>query len=191
MNEGFAFDGSRPRIVVVGTSCAGKTTLARRLGNCLGVAPVELDELYWGENWTAKPESEFRRLVAESTAGDCWVVEGNYAAVRDEFWPRASMVVWLNYGRFTLLRRAFFRTAGRVLARKRLWHGNQESFRRSFLSRESILVWIWTSYRRRREELQSLRSSNAYPNLVWVELRHPREARQWARDWDHGRHLAI
>lgn len=185
MSESPARREAEERIIVVGTSCSGKTTLARTLSAALGLEPVELDELYWGPNWTAKPEAEFRRLIAEATAGPRWVVEGNYLAVRDEFWPRASTIIWLNYGLATLLRRALFRTVARLVTRQSLWHGNRESFQRSFLSRESILVWIWTSHRRRSKDLQMMRSRNTYPNLSWVELRDPREARRLAQSYEN------
>ncbi|MPZ15785.1 MAG: hypothetical protein GEU73_15410 [Chloroflexi bacterium] len=44
------------RVVVVGTSCAGKTTLARRLARILASEHVELDSLYWGPEWTPRPD---------------------------------------------------------------------------------------------------------------------------------------
>ena len=45
------------RVVVVGTSVSGKTTLARSLAGKLGVPHVELDSLYWEADWrTASPD---------------------------------------------------------------------------------------------------------------------------------------
>ena len=35
------------RIVVIGSSCAGKTTFAKRLGSELGHPVCDLDELFW------------------------------------------------------------------------------------------------------------------------------------------------
>ena len=35
------------RVVVVGTTCSGKTTYAGRLARALGAQHVELDALYW------------------------------------------------------------------------------------------------------------------------------------------------
>ena len=43
-------------VVVVGTSCSGKTTLARRLARILASEHVELDSLYWGSGWTPRPD---------------------------------------------------------------------------------------------------------------------------------------
>jgi adenylate kinase family enzyme len=36
------------RILVVGTSCSGKSTFSRRLASILAIEHVELDALYWG-----------------------------------------------------------------------------------------------------------------------------------------------
>src|SRR5438046_1897539 len=82
--------GSQPevmrRIVVVGVPGAGKTTLAVELAGRLGIPRVECDALFWGPSWTPTPPVEFRARVAAATAGEAWVTDGNYAAVRDIVW---------------------------------------------------------------------------------------------------------
>jgi adenylate kinase family enzyme len=131
---------SADRVIEVGTSCSGKSTFARRLSTVLQCPSVELDLLYWGPNWQPKSEQEFRQLVVHAVEADRWVVEGNYRVVREILWPRATTIIWLNYGFLTIFWRAFRRTLRRTVSREALWHGNRESFTRSFLSRESILV---------------------------------------------------
>jgi adenylate kinase family enzyme len=167
------------RIVVVGTSCAGKSTFARELARALGCTRIELDDLHWGPDWQPKPRSEFRRLVNEAVAAQAWVADGNYSAVRDILWPRAEAIVWLNYSFPRVLRQALGRTVHRCLTREPLWHGNRESIRRSFFSKESILVWVATTYHRRQREFGALRASGAHPHLSWVEFRHPAHASRW------------
>jgi adenylate kinase family enzyme len=39
-------------LLVIGTSGSGKTTLAEKLSKQLGIKNIELDALYWKENWT-------------------------------------------------------------------------------------------------------------------------------------------
>jgi adenylate kinase family enzyme/ribosomal protein S18 acetylase RimI-like enzyme len=169
------------RIVVVGTSCCGKTVFARRLAQSLGYSYVELDELFWGPQWTPKPDAEFRRLVEAAASAPRWVADGNYGRVRDILWPRATTVVWLNYSFARVLLRAFRRTLGRLITREPLWHGNKESVRLSFLSRQSILLWVITTFHRRRDELAGLRASGRHPHLSWVELRRPGDAKPYLR----------
>jgi len=167
------------RIVVIGSSCAGKTTFARRLGGELGHPVSDLDELFWAPNWQAKPLEEFRRLAEQVALDDRWVVSGNYSDVRSILWPRATAVIWLNYGFAVILWRALSRTVRRVATREVLWQGNRESFRRSFLSRESILVWVTSTFHKRRRQFRALRESNAYPHLCWVEFNRPADAERF------------
>ncbi len=180
MTQPFA-PGEAQRVVVVGTSSAGKSTLARALAAQFGHPYVELDALHWAPGWTEKPDAEFLRLAAAATAGEGWVVDGNYAVVRDCIWPRATAVVWLNYSMRVVLMRGLRRTLRRGLRREVLWHGNRESLRRTFLSKESILWWIVTTHARRNAEFTRLRASGTYPRLRWIELRHPREAEDLLR----------
>ena len=67
------------RIVVVGTSGSGKSTMARGLGQALGLRVVELDAINWQPGWRALDKddpAEFRSRVAAATAGDNWVSDG-------------------------------------------------------------------------------------------------------------------
>lgn len=54
------------RIVVVGTSGAGKTTIACQIAARLGLPHVELDELHWDANWNEAPLPVFRTRVAQA-----------------------------------------------------------------------------------------------------------------------------
>lgn len=167
------------KVLIVGTSSAGKSTFARRFAAATGMLHVELDQLYWDVNWTPKEKSEFTRLTLEATAGERWVVDGNYSGVRDALWPRATTVIWLNYSFPTVLFRALRRAFRRSFTREALWHGNRESFRRSFLSKDSILVWVITTFHRRRREFTALRGNGKYPNLTWIEFKEPMEAQRY------------
>jgi adenylate kinase family enzyme len=175
------------RVVVIGSSCAGKTTFAIRLARALGSPQTDLDELFWAPNWQAKPLDEFRRLTEQVASCERWVVSGNYSDVRAILWPRATAVIWLNFGLPIVLWRALTRTVRRVATRETLWHGNRESFRRSFLSRESILVWVVSTFHRRRRQFGALQANNPYPNLSWVELERPADAERFVRLLDEAR----
>lgn len=137
--------------------------------------------MYWGPNWTPKPKAEFLALIDEAVATQAWVADGNYGSVRGAIWPKATHVVWLNYSLPVNLWRGLKRTIHRCITRQELWHGNRESLTRSFMSRESILVWILTTHGRRRRELQALRDSAEFAHLTWHEFRHPGEAESWLR----------
>ena len=162
------------RVAIVGTSCSGKTTLARALASRLDVPHVELDALYWLPNWQARPDDEFRDLVAARTAGTRWVVDGNYRRVaRAVLWPRASVILWVNYPLPLVLWRGLRRTLRRSITAEELFAGNRESLKRAFLSRDSILLWVVKTWRRRRRDYGALYAQRRYP---MTELKHPVDA---------------
>jgi adenylate kinase family enzyme len=167
------------RIVVVGSSCSGKTTYARRLSTILGTPHIELDALHWLPNWVERPLDDFRARVAEAASSDRWVVDGNYGKARDLIWPRATSIVWLNYGFPTVMARALRRTLRRALSAEELYSGNKESLRKAFLDRDSLLLWVITSFRRRRRNYTELRRNNAFPQLSWLEFRASSEAERF------------
>lgn len=176
-----------PRIVVIGSSCAGKSTFARSLAQARGCAHIELDELFWSAGWQPKPAPEFRRLVAAAAGGDSWVADGNYSSARDLLWPRATTVVWLDLGLPRVLWRGLRRSMGRALSGRPLWHGNRESLRRTFLSKDSLLLWIVSTYHRRRREFAQLREAQAFGHLTWLQARDPAQARALLRALQAGR----
>ena len=72
------------RIVVVGTSGAGKTTLARRIAVQLQLPHIELDAINWQSEWhdlTRHDPEEFVRRVIEAIQAEAWVVDCNYGPV--------------------------------------------------------------------------------------------------------------
>lgn len=167
------------RIAVVGTTGSGKTTLAKRMAGALGVAHVELDALHWGPNWTEAPTPAFRRDVAQALAGDRWVVDGNYSAVRDIVWSRADTVVWLDYSVGTVLSRLLVRTLRRSLGFETLWNGNRERFWLQFASRDSIIVWMFTTHWKKRATYVALLAEPRHAHLQWVRLRSPAATAAW------------
>ncbi len=167
------------RVVVVGCSGAGKSTFARQLAQLLGAPHVELDALYWLPNWVPRPTDEFCALVAPAVSQEHWVTDGNYSAVRDLVWSRATAVIWLNYGFPTVFGRVLRRTLRRTLTHEELYTGNRESLRRSFLSRDSILWWVITTYQRRRRQYRALFGQPATVSCAHVEFRRPSEARRF------------
>ena len=120
------------RYVIVGTSGSGKTTLARRLASQIDSRHVELDALFWLPDWQMRSTEEFRRLVAEATAGDRWVVDGNYSIARDVAWQRAEAIIWLDLPFYVVMAQVIRRTLGRCITRHKLWNDNRTGFRRAF-----------------------------------------------------------
>lgn len=166
------------RYVIVGTSGAGKSTFAAALAQATVSPHIELDNLYWGPGWAAVPHDQFEASVRAATEGEHWVADGNYAAVRDVLWGRATHIVWLNYGRGIVFPRVLWRTVSRGLLRTQLAHGNRESLRMAFFSRDSVLWWSFSTFARNRVKFAGLLGDPAYAHLQWVEITTPAQARE-------------
>ena len=166
------------RINVVGTSCSGKTTMARALSRRLGLPHVEIDALYWEPNWTGAPLPVFRERLERALAADAWVADGGYELARDITWRRADTVVWLDYRLPVVLGRWARRTARRIRTREEFWPGtgNRESLHNAF-RRDGLLWWILRTHRGRRRRM--LERLGGRPDLRVVRLRSPREADRW------------
>lgn len=169
------------RVVVIGSSCSGKTTFSRRIARALGVPHVELDALHWGPDWTERPLTELQRAVRERVSGEAWVVDGNYNKLQDIIWPRVTDAVWLNYSFPVVFARALRRTFARVFTREELFDGCRESVRQTFFSRDSILWWVITSFKGRRREYEELFSAQRFPHVRVADLRRPGDAELLAR----------
>ncbi|HXC55483.1 MAG TPA: hypothetical protein VNU97_09320 [Rhizomicrobium sp.] len=169
------------RISVVGTSGSGKSTMAEALSAALGIAFVELDAINWQAGWrdlqTHDPEA-FKRRVAAATAGDAWVIAGNYSVVRPLYWPRVTHVVWLDYARSVVMRRVLWRSFVRAVDGKELWPGTGNRERvTQWLDREHPIRWAWDSHARNRKLYTAMAADPANAHAAFLRLRHPREAK--------------
>lgn len=168
-------------MAVVGNSGSGKSTMAERLADALGVAWIELDSIFHQPNWTELPADELRLRVERIVAGDGWVVDGNYKAVRDVVWMHADTVVWLDLPRRVVMLRIVWRTLSRVVLRRRLWNGNREPLRNlaTLDPERSIIAWSWVKHAEYRATYAEMATDPEWAHLSFVRLRTRREAARW------------
>ena len=173
------------RINVVGTSCSGKSTLARVVAKRLGLPYTELDALFWGPHWQPVPSELFSSRVADATRGERWVLDGGYSVVRPLIWERADTIIWLDYPMPLVLGRWAGRTLDRIRSREEFWPGtgNRESVRNA-LGPTGLPWWILRTHRRRRQRMQT--QLGARPGLGLVRLHSPAEANRWLENLQPG-----
>jgi adenylate kinase family enzyme len=171
------------RISVVGTSGAGKSTVARELARNLGVPLVELDSIFHQPGWAPLPPEEFRRRVADMAAGDGWVIDGNYSIVRPLVWERADTVVWLDLPRRAVMRQIAWRTLRRAAGRVELWNGNRERWANLFTwdPEKSVISWAWHTHAgiRQRYTAAAGDPAHAHAHLRFVRLRTRADVRRF------------
>jgi adenylate kinase family enzyme len=162
-------------VLVWGPSCSGKTTVARRISERIGVPHFEIDAIFWKPNWVETPPDELlaevSRRLEENTAG--WVFDGNYRYSRPLLLPLADTVVWLKLPFRVVFWRALNRTIGRIVSHEPLWGYNYETWRESFFSCDSLLLYIIKNWRRYQHLEQSLQEIPNHAELI--RLRSQRE----------------
>lgn len=165
------------RVVVVGNTGSGKTTLARAVAAAIDAPMLELDSLKHQAGWVPLPLAEFRERATAFIAGDRWVVDGNYADLRDAVWPRADTVVWLDLPRRVVMWRVTTRTLGRWVRRTELWNGNRERVRDwlSWDPERSVLRWAWLQHDAYRQMYTAAEHDVTWAHLRFVRLRSSAE----------------
>ncbi len=158
---GGEFGGRLRRIVILGCAGAGKSTVARRLGDRIGVPVICLDALW-------RPGADlpgFRAELATHHQGDGWVSDGNFAeATFDLRLPQADLIIWLEAPKTACLWRAI----------RRVWRRGEPHRLRDL---PKLLRFIWRFDRVNRPEIEAARRVHA-PHVPVVHIDHAGEA-----DW--------
>ncbi len=99
------------RILVIGSSAGGKSTLSRRIATQFALPYISLDrDVRWLPGWTVRDRGEQRRLTEQFVAMEAWVMDGTTVSSFDLRAPRADLVIWMRPHRM----RAMWQLAKRV-----------------------------------------------------------------------------
>ena len=166
------------RVLVAGSSGAGKTTMARHIGRCMVVPCHELDALQHGPGWMPRPS--FEADVVAFAATDHWVTEDQYVRFLGELlWERADTVVWLDLPLRVIMRRVLWRSVTRAAFRSDLWNGNIERWQ-AWADHDHPIRWAWSQHLVTRGDV--LNRCKRHPHVTVVRLRTARAARRWRRE---------
>ena len=91
------------RILIVGNSGAGKSTMARALSEKTGLPVVHLDRLFWRENWQHIAREEFDALLRQELEKPQWIIDGNYDRTVSMRLAYCDTVIYLDYPRWQCL----------------------------------------------------------------------------------------
>lgn len=162
------------RVNVVGTSGSGKSTFSKRLAELLGSPYVEMDRLYHKPNWEESTADELVEKLEVALGPDQWVLDGNYHSKSFQAkWSRATAIIWLDMSFTRTVTQATLRAIQRIRSNRELWPGtgNRETFGRTFMSRESVLLWTLTSYHRvRRRYAEIEHDRGEFQHLEFIRL---------------------
>jgi adenylate kinase family enzyme len=84
------------KIAIIGPAAAGKSTLAQRLSELLGIPVYHLDALYWRPGWTPTPAAEWEETLRRIVDSDGWIVDGNFTATMIDRLNAADTILYLD-----------------------------------------------------------------------------------------------
>ena len=154
------------RIVIIGCGGAGKSTLARQLGEKLGLPVVHLDKLFWRPGWVQVSQEEFDRLHRQELARDKWIIDGNFNRTMAERVARCDAIIYLDFSRFSCVFGVFKRiltTYGTV--RPDMGEGCPERFDWEFLQ------WVWNYNKNKRERNYKLLNEAEHAETIVLKNR--------------------
>ena len=170
------------RINVVGTSGSGKSSLSRQIATHLDLPYIELDQLFWKANWTESPDEELFQKLRVALSANRWVLDGNYDRTRHIKWALVQTVVWLDLPIYLVFSRVFVRAMTRSSTGEELWAGNKETFRKTFLSRDSIILWSLITHAKNRKRYAALSENDGYRHIRFVRLRSTKEVDEFVNN---------
>jgi adenylate kinase family enzyme len=166
------------RILVYGVTGSGKTSLAARISVATGIPWHAVDDLTWEPDWVPVPDDEQRRRIERICAEPRWVLDAAYGKWLEIALARAELVVALDVPRWLSLSRLIGRSLARAVDGKPICNGNRESFRHLF-SRDSIVVWHFRSFRRKRNRMRAWEADPGGPAVV--RFSRPDQVEPWLR----------
>ena len=136
------------RVLIIGSGGAGKSTLAKRIGERLDLPVIHLDALHWSAGWVETPSDTWAERVSTLVAGETWVIDGNYGGTFDIRFRAADAIIFLDLPRWLCLWRVVRRWLRyRGQSRPDMAPGCPERLDLEFAR------WIWSYPRDRRPDV--------------------------------------
>ena len=155
------------RVMIIGCGGAGKSTLARKLGEKTGLSVVHLDQIWWEPgNWQHIEKSEFDERLAEELRKPRWILDGNFNRTIEARLAVCDTVIYLDYPRLVCLKNWL----GRVIqnwghARADMAEGCAEWFD------PEMAKWIWKFNKQNRSRYYEILGNAGDKNIVILKSR--------------------
>ena len=154
------------RVMIIGCGGAGKSTLARQLGEKTGLPVVHLDKLFWKPGWESLSRDESDVLHRRELAKERWIIDGNFDRTIPERLARCDTVIYLDFSRLACLLgvcKRILTTYGTV--RPDMGEGCPERFDWEFL------CWVWNFNKNKRTRNYRLLSEVEEVDIIILKNR--------------------
>ncbi|MBQ3214958.1 MAG: DNA topology modulation protein [Oscillospiraceae bacterium] len=168
------------RIMIIGCGGAGKSTLARQLGEKLGLPVVHLDKLFWKPNWVQVSQEEFDALHQAELAKDKWIIDGNFNRTIPERIARCDTIIYLDFNRFACLWGVLKRNlTNRGVVRPDMGEGCPEKIDFEFLK------WVWNFNKDKRERYYQMIDETKHAKAI--VLKNRRAVKRFLKELTEGK----
>ena len=160
------------RILIIGCGGAGKSTLARKLGEKLGIPVVHLDKLFWKPGWVESAPEEIDAKIMEELRKPKWIMDGNFNRTLPQRVKYCDTIIYLDFSRTACLMgvvKRILTTYGTV--RPDMGEGCPERFDLEFLK------WVWNYNKNKRE--RNYRLLNEAEGVETIVLKNRRMVKRF------------
>jgi adenylate kinase family enzyme len=153
------------RLMILGPTNSGKSTLAVAIGAKLGIPVVHLDQFRHLPNsdWQERPQVEFKALHDAAISEPAWVMDGSYSILMPQRLARATGIIVLDDHFLRRLWRYLKRSSVQT-HRAGALEGNRDSIK------WGMIHWIWTT-RRAGEIARQRAAASGLPYLTCHSMR--------------------
>jgi adenylate kinase family enzyme len=157
------------RILIIGSGGAGKSTLAPRLGEKMGIEVVHLDKLFWNPGWVPTEKGKWVEIVRHALEKDSWIMDGNFGGTFEMRAEACDTIIFLDIPRLICI----YRIVKRWLMYNRntrpdMAEGCEERFDWEFF------MWVWNYPKRSKPEKELVLNQYADEKTI-IRLRSNRE----------------
>ena len=155
------------RVMIIGCGGAGKSTLARKLGEKTGLPVVHLDQIWWAPgHWQHIEKPEFDEKLALELEKPRWILDGNFNRTIEARLEVCDTVIYLDYPRLVCIKNWL----GRVIKnwgrhRPDMTEGCNEWFDPEFVK------WIWNFNKNNRARYYALLNNAGDKKVVILKSR--------------------
>ncbi|MBU5672081.1 DNA topology modulation protein [Paenibacillus brevis] len=156
------------RIMIIGSGGAGKSTLARQLGEILEWPVYHLDTYYWQPGWVPTPNEEWDLFLEELVQEEKWIMDGNYGRTLDIRLKQANIIILLDFSKWI--------TVYRVLKRRVMYQGKSRPDMNAGCPESldlDFVKWVWNF---RKTKLPGIMEKiQQYEDKKVIILKSPKE----------------
>ena len=145
------------KILLIGSSGAGKSTFSKKLSVLTGFPVLHLDKIWHKTDYSEDARLYFREVqVNFMSKNEDWIIDGNYSGTMEVRLPEADLIIWLKISRC----KAIFRVIKRSLKSRIQGHNRSDmatNFKEKF-DREyfEFMSFIWNFPKRNTPKMQHL-----------------------------------